>query len=99
VQSHYTEHFERDMATTEAEWLLRLPLAIGDAPWQQDGARAQVRLGEGRLTIAWHPLPVRQIALLRMARLGVRFDFEGVDAAERLRFMQRFDLTMQRGGG
>ncbi len=87
------------MATTEAEWLLRLPLAIGDAPWQQDGACAQVRLGGGRLTIAWHPLPVRQIALLRMARLGVRFEFDGVDAQARLRFMQRFDLTMQRGGG
>jgi len=34
-----------------------------------------------------------------MARLGVRFEFEGVDADARLRFMQRFDLTMQRGGG
>jgi len=87
------------MATTEAEWGLRLPLAIGEAPWQQDGARVQVRLGEGHLTITWHPLPVRQIALLRMARLGVRFEFEGVDADARLRFMQRFDLTMQRGGG
>jgi len=29
----------------------------------------------------------------------VSFRFEGVDEAERLRFMQHFDLSTQRGGG
>jgi len=29
MQSFYPERFERDMATTESEWLLRLPLAVG----------------------------------------------------------------------
>jgi len=39
------------------------------------------------------------IALLRLQRLAVAFTFEGVDEAARQRFMKRFDLTMQRGGG
>ena len=87
------------MATTEAEWLLRLPQAIGQQPWAQHGAQVRVQFNTGFLEIRWHPLPPRVIALLRMPRLGVRFDFEGVDAATRQQFMQRFDLTMQRGGG
>jgi hypothetical protein len=39
------------------------------------------------------------IALLRLQRLAVSFVFEGVQEDARQRFMQHFDLTMQRGGG
>lgn len=99
VQSFYPERFERDMATTEAEWLQRLPLAIGAQAFARDGAGVRVSLGKGALQISWQPLPPRVIALLRMPRLAVQFVFEGVDADTRLQFMQRFDLTMQRGGG
>ena len=99
VQSSYPERFDRDMATTEAEWLMRLPQAIGQLPWDRSGTRVRVQFSQGLLDIRWRPLPPRVIALLRMPRLGVRFEFEGVDAATRLQFMQRFDLTMQRGGG
>ena len=87
------------MATTEAEWLMRLPLAVGEHPWRREGSRVIVVLGSGHLEIVWQPLPPRVIALLRMPRLAVCFAFEAVDAAERQQFMQRFDLTMQRGGG
>ncbi len=87
------------MATTEAEWCMRLPQAIGPQSWDQEHSRVRVQFAVGSLDIRWQPLPPRVIALLRMPRLGVRFDFEGVDAATRLQFMQRFDLTMQRGGG
>ena len=44
-------------------------------------------------------LPPRQIALMRMPRMAVRFRFEGVDEAPRQRFMRYFDLYTQRGGG
>jgi len=87
------------MATTEAEWLMRLPLAIGDQVWARDGSGVQVSFDAGHLDISWRPLPPRVIALLRMPRLGVCFAFEEVDASTRLQFMRRFDLTMQRGGG
>jgi hypothetical protein len=39
------------------------------------------------------------IALMRMPVLHVRFNFSGLDAAQRYQFMRRFDLYMQRGGG
>lgn len=99
MQSHYAERFERDMGCTESEWLGWLPQAIGSHAWARQGAGAEVRIGQGRLTLAWAPLAPRVIALLRMPRLLVTFEFEGLDAAERFAFMKRFDLYMQRGGG
>ncbi|TNF53181.1 MAG: hypothetical protein EP308_09995 [Burkholderiales bacterium] len=102
MQSAYPEAFERDMGTSEAEWVTALPraLAAAQADWQPDGERrAVVALSPGRLVIDWEPLPERRIALLVMKRLLVRFQFEGTDAQQRLAFMKPFDLTLQRGGG
>ena len=87
------------MGTTEAEWLMRLPQAIGQLLWDRDGAWVRVRFDAGHLDIRWQTLPPRVIALLRMQRLAVSFAFEGVEEEARQRFMKRFDLTMQRGGG
>ena len=62
--------------------------------------RATVQIaGGGQLDLEWTPLPPRQIALMRMPRMAVRFRFDGLDDAERERFMRYFDLYMQRGGG
>ena len=99
VQSFYPERFERDMATTEAEWLAALPRAVGEHVCVLGPGRADVQMGQGRLVLQWHPLPPRVIALMRLPRLAVQFAFEGVDEAARQRFMKRFDLSMQRGGG
>lgn len=99
VQSHYPERFERDMATTEAEWLQRLPGAMGPHTWRRQDRGVSVQIEGGTLHIDWHDLPARRIALLRLPRLGVRFVFEGVSEPARENFMRYFDLYMQRGGG
>ena len=99
VQSHYPERFERDMGTTETEWLTALPRALGEHAFVLTDGQARVQIGQGQLLLQWHPLPPRVIALLRMQRLAVQFVFEGVEESDRQRFMKRFDLTMQRGGG
>lgn len=99
MQSYYPEHFERDMATTEVEWLAALPRAVGEHPCTVTSGRADILIDGGCLRLQWHALPPRVIALLRLPRLAVAFTFDGVDEAVRQRFMKRFDLTMQRGGG
>ena len=53
----------------------------------------------GRLVLQWATLPARRIALFTLPRLRVNFEFDGVDDETRQRFMRRFDLYMQRGGG
>lgn len=101
MQSYYPERFERDMGTSEGEWLTALPRALGEHAYELELGAGQVRvhIGEGYLQLQWRILPPRVIALLRMQRLAVSFAFEGVEEDVRQRFMKRFDLTMQRGGG
>ena len=88
MQSFYPERFEREMACTEADWLR----------WLQDKS-AGVRIGDGALGLKWQVAEARVIGLVRMPRLLVSFRFAGLDDAQRLAFMKRFDLYMQRGGG
>ncbi len=53
----------------------------------------------GRMRVQWQDGAPRQIALMRIPRLLVSFQFEGLTDAQRYTFMRRFDLYMQRGGG
>lgn len=110
MQASYPPVFERDMGCTPAEWLGWLPRALGDVapnPVPQPTAFdlapvvSQLRIGidSGWLTLAWRPLEPRRLGLAVLPRLWVRFEFEGVDDEVRHRFMKRFDLYTQRGGG
>lgn len=99
MPSQDPDSFEREMGCTVAEWLGWLPAAIGERRWTRDGDVARVDFGQGTLTLQWRALPPRQIARLQLPRLWVAFRFEGLAADERARFMRRFDLYMQRGGG
>jgi hypothetical protein len=51
------------------------------------------------VSIEWHTLAPRRIALIVVPRLKVRFEAHGVDEAGWQRFMRHFDLYTQRGGG
>jgi len=99
MQSAYAEAFEREMACTEADWLRWLPQAIGPHEWHCTGPAATVALASGCLELQWRAGEPRTIALVRLPRLHVAFRFDGVAAGQRLAFMKRFDLYMQRGGG
>ena len=99
MQSEYPQHFDRDMACTEAEWLMWLPRAVGDHPLQLLSSEAQVQIGSGSLGLHWKVLAQRSIGAIRLPRLQVCFRFQGLDDSQRMAFMKRFDLYTQRGGG
>lgn len=104
MQSYYPERFERDMSCTESQWLGWLPAAIGHHAWQRQASCVCVNFakpqgGVGTLSLSWRPLPPRVHGLVRLPRLGVTFEFNGMPESERQAFMRRFDLYMQRGGG
>jgi hypothetical protein len=99
MQSFYAERFDREMGCTEAEWLGWLPNAIGENHWKLQDNSAGVRIGDGALGLTWRTELPRVIALMRIPRLIVNFRFAGLDEQQRYRFMKRFDLYMQRGGG
>ena len=99
MQGFYAATFERDMSCTEAEWLSWLPGAVREHALTLAQGQASVSIGPGSLQLRWAPLPPRQIALMRLPRLGVSFRFDGVEEGECQSFMRYFDLYMQRGGG
>ncbi len=104
VQAHYLVTFERDMALTASEFQRCLPGAFEPAPltWHSvsdNSGDATVALASGQARLRWHALPPRTIALMKMHRVQVTFDFTGVQDDERQRVMKRFDLVMLRGGG
>jgi hypothetical protein len=99
MQAYYPAEFRREMGCTEAELLMWLPGAVNGRPVTLLPRAARIAVDGGRLELAWHELPPRQIALLRMPRLAISFRFEGLDEAQRQDFMRYFDLYTQRGGG
>jgi hypothetical protein len=105
MQAHYPITFERDMggATLEAfQGYLPDAFAPATMTWGTlDGTsgQASVALASGQARLQWHALPPRTIALMKMHRVHVAFDFTGVHEDERQRVMKRFDLVMLRGGG
>jgi hypothetical protein len=105
MQAHYAVTFERDMGGFTVETFQGyLPGAFAPAPltWGTlDGTsgQASVALASGQAHVTWHALPPRTIALMKMHRVHVGFDFTGVQEDERQRVMKRFDLVMLRGGG
>jgi hypothetical protein len=95
----YTEAFEREHGFTPAQWLDGLPGAVGAHALELGAGEATVRIDDGALRLQWTVLPPRQIALMRLPRLAVRYRFSGVSQPARAEFMRYFDLFMQRGGG
>jgi hypothetical protein len=94
-------NFEREHGCTEADWLRDLPGAVGRHRLQlSPPGAAEVQVEGGTLSLRWQVLPERRIALIRLPRLHVRYDFsDGVSLQARAQFMRLFDLHMRRGGG
>ncbi len=99
MQAGYAAQFDREMGCTEAELLQWLPGAVRGRALALSTGAAEVVIDAGRLVLRWQTLPMRQIALVRLPRLAIRFEFVGVGEAARQDFMRYFDLYTQRGGG
>jgi hypothetical protein len=99
MQAYYKTSFEREMGLTEPEFRRCLPGAFEPLAISLGRSELTVPMQGGHLTLSWHAMPPRVIALATLPRLHVRFDFGAVDEAERQRVMRRFDLVMLRGGG
>jgi len=84
-----------DATTTRDDFVRLLPQAIGGASFREvDGGFC----GQGwslRLT----PIPPLEIGLVRLERHRVEIEFDSLTAAEQDRFMRRFTMHYQRGGG
>ena len=84
-----------EATTTRADFLRILPLATGEAELREIDGRFCGRGWAIRLT----PIAPLEIGIVRLERHRVEIEFDGLPDAEQERFMRRFSLHYQRGGG
>lgn len=98
-----SQAFTRTMGCNGDELAGWLPRALPAASLAIAGDAAcgscRASYPDGELLIEWHGLAPRQIALLRVPRLEVRFSYSGLEAARREAIQLYFDRATQRGGG
>jgi len=100
MQADTPADFRREQGFTERDWLRCLPGAVRDCTVDlSEPGLASVQIGDGQLLLRWQVMAPRQIAMVRMPRLAVHYQFNGVDDGDRERFMRYFDLYTMRGGG
>lgn len=93
--------FTREYGCTLAEWhrwmdggaTQGLPRVRGP------GASLRLMLPVGELLLRWQELEPRVIALIRLPRLEVNFEFLHVPPQAQTDFLTVFDRHLQRGGG
>lgn len=88
-----------DMTVTRAEFLRLLPAAVGHAKFVEETDGFAHRDGDRAWRIAFTRLPELRIALVRLERHRVEFNFEGYGDDEIAAFLARFELHFRRGGG
>lgn len=89
---------ELEMGLTPAEFRRLLPAALEGRPWQEAEGRLLVQDPGWNLSIEVEARPPRRIALLQVPVTRVRMRFAGAGTGVD-RFLQRFYLHYQRGGG
>lgn len=83
-----------------AGWLPRaLPEASLAIDTNSDSGLCRAAYTDGELLIEWRSLAPRQIALLRVPQLEVRFSYSGLELERRQAIQKYFDRATQRGGG
>lgn len=95
--------FTRTMGCSGAELTAWLPRALPEAKLSvaadAESGSCRAAYADGELLIEWRRLPPRQIALLRVPQLEVRFSYSGLEPARRNSIQTYFDRATQRGGG
>lgn len=66
---------------------------------QVDGSRIRLRSEQGTVEIKLSAEGIRQIASLRLPRTEVEIELAGFSDTEAAKFISRFDLAYQKGGG
>lgn len=84
-----------DATTTRQEFVRVLPQATGEAELREVDGRFCGKGWSVRLT----PIPPLAIGMVRLERHRVEIEFDGLTVEEQDRFMERYTLHYQRGGG
>ncbi len=84
-----------DATITRADFIRTLPAAVGEDDFREVDGRFEGRGWSIHLT----PILPFEIGMVRLDRHRVEIEFHDLTADEQDRFMQRFSMHYQRGGG
>ncbi len=84
-----------DATITRADFIRTLGAATGEYGFREVDGRFEGNGWSIRLT----PIAPFEVGMIQMERHRVEVEFDGLTADEQERFMQRFSLHYQRGGG
>lgn len=99
VEVAFTGRVEKVMSLTLAEFQGSIAPLLGRR-LEVDKTSADIAVGAGRVVIGYEArASVRFGGLLELPRALVSLTFDDVAADEQVRFVKRFDLAFQRGGG
>jgi hypothetical protein len=94
MQTLCAEHFDREIACSEAEWLSCLPRAIGSHPYRVVAKAASIKIGPGQLALSWRTCTAPGASTHRQHHLLVSFRHSGLDDAQRYLFMRQFEAHL-----
>jgi len=88
------------MGMSHDDFFRVFPLVVAPAEWRRDGLTIYVELGPGAsIAASVSAQKLRRIASLSLPYVDIALCFRGVAAADRERFLTRFDRAFQKGGG
>ena len=87
------------MTITHKDFLRLLPRALGGTPYSVQDRQITVETMDGQVQISLGPEQTRKLASLSLPRMLVTIDLSSHDPGQAEKFIRRFDLAYQKGGG
>ena len=94
-----SQPLQREMTITHADFFRLLPKAINGHRHRIESGQVEVAVGAGKVRILLEKESVRQLASLQLPLTVITISTENLSLAEEARFLTRFDLAFQKGGG
>ena len=94
-----TQKYERDMTITHREFLRLLPKALSGLSHKKSGNVITAESENGSIEIILGEESLRKLGSLELPRTEVRIELNSHSEIAASRFIKRFDLAYQKGGG
>ena len=90
---------KKDMGLSHREFFASLATLAREVPCQVSDSGAILEYDSGEIHMTLGPESQRQLGLLKLPQTWVSLEFHNLSKAQRMLFLERFDLAFRRGGG
>jgi hypothetical protein len=94
-----TKAFQREMTITHKDFLRLLPKALGDLAYEKVDNTIFIRDEPRAIQIRLSTESIRKLGSLVLPVTNVSIELKGFRESDEKRFLSKFDLSYQKGGG